>query len=201
MTLHAHVVSSSFLKEKIPPSRPAGFHRSSVGLGCGGRGISLPRWKRDNPAMVAPFRQLAEIAQHLQCLFVAIGQMREDLGGDPAQMGIIRYHMRSPARHTPPPRCIWNGYAGIPAWQAECRGMVNAKGGRTRPRITRLPRRCRAALRWKPPAANRTSTEAQSRAAHTKASAQRLIIRMADVNGCDRAIVVTLRGARQMSSH
>src|SRR5258708_16779072 len=52
----------------------------------------------------SPFRQLAEIAQHLQCLFVAIGQMREDLGGDPAQMGIIRYHMRSPARHTPPPR-------------------------------------------------------------------------------------------------
>src|SRR6266481_5582180 len=78
--------------EKSRRVAPAGFHRSSIGvidhLG--------PRWQRDNPAVVAPFRQLAEIAQHLQCLFVAIGQMREDPGGDPAQMRIIWYHMRSP---------------------------------------------------------------------------------------------------------
>src|SRR5260370_7032948 len=151
ITLDANVVSWSFLKEKIPPSRPAGFQRSWVGLGCGGRGLSLPRWQRDDPAMVAPFRQLAEIAQHLQCLFVAIGQMREDLGGDPAQMGIIWYHMRSPARHTPPPRCIWTRIRRRPGMASGMPRDVKCKGGRTRPRITRLPRPSPAALLSNPP--------------------------------------------------
>src|SRR5260370_19878264 len=180
ITLDANVVSWSFLKEKIPPSRPAGFQRSWVGLGCGGRGLSLPRWQRDDPAMVAPFRQLAEIAQHLQCLFVAIGQMREDLGGDPAQMGIIWYHMRSPARHTPPPRCIWTRIRRHPGMASGMPPDGKCKGSAARGRGSRG---CRAALLWKPPAANRTKTEAQSRAARTKANAQRLIVRMADVNG------------------
>jgi hypothetical protein len=96
LTLHANVASARGLEGENPAGLPAGFHRSSIRLDRCGRGISLPRWQRDHPAVVAPFGQLAEIAQHLQCLFVAIGQMREDLGGDPAQMGVIWDHMHSP---------------------------------------------------------------------------------------------------------
>src|SRR5262249_55291600 len=91
------------------PRRDFTIHRSvsSIGLDRGRRGISLPRWQRDHPAVVAPFRQLAEIAQHLQRLFVTKREMPEDLGGDPSQMRVIRYHMRSPGVTRPPPRCIW----------------------------------------------------------------------------------------------
>jgi hypothetical protein len=138
--------------EKSRRVAPAEFFRSSIGLDRGGRRITLPRWQRDNPAVVAPFRQLAEIAQHLQCLLVAVGQMREDLGGDPAQMRIIWYHMRSPGVTRPHRAASGYGYAGTPAWQAECRAMVNAKGGRRRSRITWLL--CRLAM------------EATSREAH-----------------------------------
>src|SRR5260370_30873945 len=113
--------------EKSRRGAPAGFPRSSLGLGRRGRGITLPRWQRDNPAVVAPFRQLAEIAQHLQRLFVAIGQMREDLGGDPAQMRIIWYHIRSPGVTRPHRAASGYGDARIPAWQAEWRAMANPK--------------------------------------------------------------------------
>jgi hypothetical protein len=107
--------------------------------------------------------------------------MREDLGGDPAQMRIIWYHMRSPGVTRPHRAASGYGYAGIPAWQAEWRAMVNAKAGRGRSRITRLPRR----LAVEATAANRTQNKAQSFAVHTRTRARRLIVRMADVNGRD----------------